>query len=45
MVTAQKMWGDGIVRIGAVFSNDGDYSGEVADFIQAMYGAGLARTV
>ena len=45
VVTAQKMWGDGIVRIGAVFSNDGDYSGEAADFIQAMYGYDLSSVL
>ncbi|AFT95805.1 hypothetical protein AMBAS45_11700 [Alteromonas macleodii str. 'Balearic Sea AD45'] len=45
VVTAQKMWGDGIVRIGAVFSNGGDYSGEAADFIQAMYGYDLSSVL
>jgi hypothetical protein len=38
VVSAQKMWGEGIVRIGAVYSNNGDYSLEAADFIQDMYG-------
>lgn len=42
VVTAQRMWGDGIVRIGKVFSDKGDYSNEAADFIQEMYGYDLS---
>ena len=45
VVAAQKMWGEGIVRIGAVFSNDGDYSSEAADFIQDMYGYDLSSVL
>ena len=45
VVSAQRKWGDGIVRIGAVFSNDGDYSTEAADFIQAMYGYDLSSVL
>ncbi|GFD91823.1 hypothetical protein KUL156_04620 [Alteromonas sp. KUL156] len=45
VVSAQRKWGDGIVRIGAVFSNDGDYSSEAADFIQDMYGYDLSSVL
>ena len=45
VVNAQKMWGDGIVRIGSVFSKNGDYSGEAADFIQNMYGYDLSSVL
>jgi hypothetical protein len=45
VVSAQKMWGDGIVRIGSVFSNNGDYSNEAADFIQEMYGYDLSSVL
>lgn len=45
VVEAQKMWGDGIVRIGKVFSDKGDYSEEAADFIQEMYGYDLSSVL
>jgi hypothetical protein len=45
VVEAQKMWGQGIVRIGKVFSEKGDYSGEAADFIQDMYGYDLSSVL
>ncbi|WP_032097532.1 MULTISPECIES: phosphoribosyl-AMP cyclohydrolase [unclassified Alteromonas] len=45
VVNAQKMWGDGIVRIGSVFSKKGDYSNEAADFIQEMYGYDLSSVL
>lgn len=45
VVEAQKMWGDGIVRIGKVFSENGDYSEEAADFIQNMYGYDLSSVL
>lgn len=45
VVDAQKMWGDGIVRIGSVFSNKGDYASEAADFIQEMYGYDLSSVL
>jgi hypothetical protein len=45
VITAQKMWGDGIVRIGRVFSEGGDYSNEAADFIQDMYGYDLSSVL
>ena len=45
VVEAQKMWGDGIVRIGSVFSAKGDYKTEAADFIQDMYGYDLSSVL
>jgi hypothetical protein len=45
VVNAQKMWGNGIVRIGSVFTNKGDYSAEAADFIQDMYGYDLSSVL
>lgn len=45
VVEAQKLWGDGIVRIGDVYSNGGDYSNEAAEFIQEMYGYDLSSVL
>ncbi|PWL32367.1 MAG: phosphoribosyl-AMP cyclohydrolase [Roseivirga sp. XM-24bin3] len=45
VVEAQKLWGQGIVRIGKVFSDNGDYSKEAADFIQEMYGYDLSSVL
>lgn len=45
VVEAQKQWGDGIVRIGNVFSKGGDYSKEAAEFIQEMYGYDLGSVL
>ncbi|MCM5663743.1 phosphoribosyl-AMP cyclohydrolase [Galbibacter mesophilus] len=45
VVDAQKLWGDGIVRIGNVFTEGGDYSKEAADFIQDMYGYDLSSVL
>ena len=45
VVEAQKMWGDGLVRIGKVFSEQGDYSEEASDFIQEMYGYDLSSVL
>lgn len=45
VVQAQKLWGDGIVRIGKVFTDKGDYSNEAADFIQEMYGYDLSSVL
>lgn len=45
VVNAQKMWGNGIVRIGSVYSNNGDYALEAADFIQDMYGYDLSSVL
>lgn len=45
VVEAQKLWGEGIVRIGKVFTDNGDYSKEAADFIQDMYGYDLSSVL
>jgi hypothetical protein len=45
VVNAQKMWGNGIVEIGSVFSDKGDYSDTAADFIQEMYGYDLSSVL
>lgn len=45
VVKAQKMWGDGIVRIGSVYTKKGDYANEAADFIQKMYGYDLSSVL
>jgi hypothetical protein len=45
VVDAQKKWGEGIVRIGKVFTEQGDYSKEAADFIQKMYGYDLSSVL
>jgi len=45
VVEAQKQWGAGIVRIGKVFTDKGDYSKEAADFIQEMYGYDLSSVL
>lgn len=45
VVEAQKLWGDGIVRIGSVYSSDGDYTTAAADFIQDMYGYDLSSVL
>ena len=45
VVDAQKAWGQGIVRIGKVFSDKGDYTDTAADFIQKMYGYDLSSVL
>ncbi|WP_241234620.1 phosphoribosyl-AMP cyclohydrolase [Nonlabens ponticola] len=45
VVEAQKLWGAGIVRIGKVYTDDGDYSNEAADFIQDMYAYDLSSVL
>ncbi|WP_420933121.1 phosphoribosyl-AMP cyclohydrolase [Alteromonas sp. A081] len=45
VISAQKMWGSGIVRIGTVFTDGGDYSDEAANFIQKMYGYDLSSVL
>ncbi|GEA09203.1 phosphoribosyl-AMP cyclohydrolase [Alteromonas sp. KUL42] len=45
VVNAQKMWGDGIVNIGATYSANGDYTTAAADFIQEMYGYDLSSVL
>lgn len=45
VVKAQRLWGEGIVRIGKVFSDKGDYQTEAAEFIQDMYGYDLGSVL
>lgn len=45
VIEAQKQWGNGIVRIGKVYTDKGDYSKEAADFIQDMYGYDLSSVL
>ncbi len=45
VVKAQKEWGDGIVRIGNVYTEGGDYSNEAAEFIQDKYGYDLGSVL
>ena len=37
VLDAQKAWGDGIVAIGKVFSEDGDYAARAAEHIRTLY--------
>ena len=37
VLDAQKAWGEGIVAIGKVFSEDGDYSARAAEHIRTLY--------
>ncbi|QYJ67936.1 phosphoribosyl-AMP cyclohydrolase [Flavobacterium litorale] len=45
VIEAQKQWGNGIVRIGKIYTDEGDYSKEAADFIQEMYGYDLSSVL
>ena len=38
VVQAQRAWGDGIVRIGRIFREGGDYAAAAADHINRFYG-------
>lgn len=38
VVAAQKAWGEGIVKIGKVYTDGGDYSAAAADHINRFYG-------
>ena len=42
VVTAQKAWGNGIVRIGQAFANGGDYTKAAADHINRFYAYDLS---
>jgi hypothetical protein len=37
VVAAQKAWGDGIVEIGRIYTNGGDYTAAAADHINRFY--------
>jgi len=41
VLTAQKSWGDGIVRISAIHAIGGDYEAAASALIKRMYGYGL----
>lgn len=45
VVAAQQLWAEGIVRIGEVYTDGGDYSGEAGRFIQDMYGYDLGSVL
>ncbi|MEM7688446.1 MAG: phosphoribosyl-AMP cyclohydrolase [Pseudomonadota bacterium] len=38
VIKAQKAWGDGIVKIGQIYSDGGDYRAAAADHINTFYG-------
>jgi hypothetical protein len=42
VVNAQKAWGEGIVKIGEVFSQGGDYTAAAAEHINKFYGYDLS---
>ena len=42
VVEAQKAWGDGIVNIGQIYSNNGDYEKAAADHINQFYAYDLS---
>lgn len=42
VVNAQKAWGDGIVKIGEVYTNGGDYVAAAADHINRFYAYDLS---
>lgn len=41
VIAAQKEWGDGIVKIGQVFTDGGDYKQAAKDHIENLYGYDL----
>ncbi|NOY77612.1 MAG: hypothetical protein GXO76_07065 [Calditrichaeota bacterium] len=41
----QKIWGEGIVRIGKVFLENGDYKAEAEKFIDELYGYSLGSVL
>ena len=45
VLDAQKVWGDGIVRIGKVFSENGDYMSEAEKHIDELYGYNLGAVL
>jgi len=45
VLQAQKEWGEGIVRIGKVFTEKGDYKKAAMDHIQNMYGYDLSSVL
>lgn len=45
VIAAQKEWGKGIVKIGKVFSEGGDYTKAATDHIQNLYGYDLSSVL
>ncbi|MEM6292165.1 MAG: hypothetical protein AAGA54_12895 [Myxococcota bacterium] len=45
VLAAQKTWGDGIVAIGAAFTNKGDYVARAREHIDTLYAYGDGREV
>lgn len=45
VLDAQKIWGEGIVRIGKVFSEKGDYKTEAKEHIANLYGYNLGTVL
>ena len=45
VIDAQSAWGDGIVRIGRVHRDDGDYVAAAKDHIQTYYGYDLGSVL
>ena len=45
VIKAQREWANGIVRIGEVYTEGGDYKIEAAEFIQDMYGFDLGSVL
>lgn len=45
VLAAQKTWGDGIVAIGEVYQNDGDYAARASQHIQDLYAYGSSEVL
>ncbi len=45
VLDAQKAWGDGIVAIGKVYSDKGDYSARAAEHIRTLYAYGKSEVL
>jgi hypothetical protein len=45
VLDAQKVWGEGIVRIGKVYSDGGDYKAEAQKHINELYGYSLGTVL
>lgn len=45
VLDAQKIWGEGIVHIGAIYSADGDYTAAAEKHIDELYGYNLGQVL
>jgi len=45
IIEAQKMWGDGVVNIGSVYSSGGDYKDAATHHVDALYAYQLATVL